>query len=256
MPKRRDYPDPKPPTFSLSEGKQRPQAMRERGVNKLQNRPLGQSDLETWSNTALGYIEQTFGEDSRHRSTFAGQVMIRMNDDNTGYDAYTEQQDAEKLADRVKVLENLIDIIDQELSFAAPQPAIRSEDFWNRLHPSIVHMSRSRFEAGHYADAVEAAFKELNTKLKAYVQKATGQEFDGADLTNRAFSLSNPIARLADLSTEDGKNIQKGYMQIFAGAMTGIRNPKAHSNVTIDASRAIHHLHLASLLHYIFDERL
>jgi len=29
-------------------------------------------------------------------------------------------------------------------------------------------------------------------------------------------------------------------MQIFAGSMTGIRNPKAHSNITIDAPRAIH----------------
>jgi uncharacterized protein (TIGR02391 family) len=73
---------------------------------------------------------------------------------------------------------------------------------------------------------------------------------------NRAFSPNAPIVRLADLSTEDGRNIQKGYMQIFAGAMTGIRNPKAHSNVTIDANRAIHHLHLASLLHHVFDERL
>jgi len=45
-------------------------------------------------------------------------------------------------------------------------------------------------------------------------------------------------------------------MQIYAGAMIGIRNPKAHANITIDAKRAKHHLHLASLLAYCFDERL
>jgi len=50
--------------------------------------------------------------------------------------------------------------------------------------------------------------------------------------------------------------MQKGYMQIFSGAMTGIRNPKAHSNVIVDEKRAIHHLHLASLLHHVSDERL
>jgi len=32
------------------------------------------------------------------------------------------------------------------------------------------------------------------------------------------------------------------------GAMTGIRNPKAHTNIQIDAMRALHFLMLASLL--------
>ena len=46
--------------------------------------------------------------------------MIRMSYENTHCDAYVELQDAEKLTDRMKVLENLIDIADQEFSFAAP----------------------------------------------------------------------------------------------------------------------------------------
>jgi hypothetical protein len=46
-----------------------------------------------------------------------------------------------------------------------------------------------------------------------------------------------------------------GYMDIFAGAMTGIRNPKAHENMTITKNRAIHHLFLASLLFNRLDER-
>jgi hypothetical protein len=50
--------------------------------------------------------------------------------------------------------------------------------------------------------------------------------------------------------------MQKGYMLIFQGAITGIRNPKAHSNIIIDEKRGIHHLHLASLLHFVFDKRL
>jgi hypothetical protein len=43
-----------------------------------------------------------------------------MSYENTHYDAYVELQDAEKLTDRVKVVANLIDIADQEFSFAAP----------------------------------------------------------------------------------------------------------------------------------------
>lgn len=36
-----------------------------------------------------------------------------------------------------------------------------------------------------------------------------------------------------DRSTETGSNIQKGYMQMLAGAMSALRNPKAHANITI-----------------------
>jgi len=36
-----------------------------------------------------------------------------------------------------------------------------------------------------------------------------------------------------------GANIQDGYKQMFAGAMMGIRNPKAHHNITISRTRAI-----------------
>jgi uncharacterized protein (TIGR02391 family) len=226
MPRRRQ-PESRPPIISLEEDKRRLEAMRDKGLAILENRPLSQSSLETWSNTAFEYIERTFGGDSRHLSTFVGTVMVRYVSYEDGrYDRFAEQQDADKLTARVKVLESLMERIDLELSFA-PVAAPVTEDFWSRLHPSVVRVSRARFDAGHYADAVEAAFKELNSITKEHVRKAT-QECDGADLMNRAFSLNNPLVRVSDLSTEDGKNMQKGYMQIFAGAMTGIRNPKGH----------------------------
>lgn len=127
--------------------------------------------------------------------------------------------------------------------------------FWDLLHPKIVEVSKSRFETKHFADSVEAAFKEINNTVKLIVKQKIGKEYDGADLMNRAFSEQNPIIVLDDLSTETGKNIQKGYMQIFSGSMTGIRNPKAHDNITIDSQRAIHFLFLASLLMFKIDEK-
>ena len=127
--------------------------------------------------------------------------------------------------------------------------------FWDLLHPKIVEVSRSRFETNHFADSIAAALKEVNNIVKGIVKQKISQEYDGADLMNRAFSLQNPIIVLDDLSTETGKNIQKGYMQIFAGSMTGIRNPKAHNNITIDSQRAIHFLFLASLLMFKIDEK-
>ena len=130
-----------------------------------------------------------------------------------------------------------------------------SNIFWDLLHPKIVEVSKSRFEAKHFADSVEAAFKEINSIVKVIVKEETGQEYDGVDLMNKAFSPQNPIIVLDDLSTTTGKNIQQGYMQIFSGAMAAIRNPQAHENIPMDSNRAIHFLFLASLLMFKIDEK-
>ncbi len=131
---------------------------------------------------------------------------------------------------------------------------IKEQQIWSLLHRNVVTHCKTRFNDGYYADSVEAALKEINTTVKEVVKKATGQELDGASLMTRAFSINAPIIVLGDLSTETGRNIQQGYMQIFAGAMTGFRNPKAHGNLIISKERAIHFLFLASLLFHKLDE--
>jgi len=130
-----------------------------------------------------------------------------------------------------------------------------SKLFWSFLHPGIVEASRSRFESGHLSDSVEASLKLMNKTVKEIVKRKIGQELNGAKLMTRAFSAEKPIIILDDLSTQTGKDIQIGYMQIFSGAMTGIRNPKAHEIIKIDMNRAVHFLFLASLLMFKLDER-
>ena len=73
---------------------------------------------------------------------------------------------------------------------------------------------------------------------------------------HQAFSPKKPVIILDDLSTETGRNTQQGYMEIFAGAMMGIRNPKAHANITISPERGLQFLVLASLLMSKLDESL
>lgn len=124
----------------------------------------------------------------------------------------------------------------------------KTENFWSLLHPRVTSVAQARFRSRHYADAVEAAFKEINTRVKEIVRNETGEEFDGVAAIERAFSLQNPIIKLADLTTESGRNVQKGYLQIFSGSIIGIRNPKAHENIAIVKKEAIHLLFLASLL--------
>ena len=124
---------------------------------------------------------------------------------------------------------------------------------WNLLHPLIREVAESRFRSGHFADSVEAALKAVNERVREIVKQVTGVEMDGSDLMNRAFSVKNPVLKMGDESNT-GKNMQVGYMQIFAGSMTGTRNPKAHGNIVIDEVRATHFLFLASLLMSKIDE--
>jgi uncharacterized protein (TIGR02391 family) len=87
--------------------------------------------------------------------------------------------------------------------------------------------TEKRFINGHYQDAVLEAFKYLNNYVKLRVRPATG---DGAGLMKTAFSAGSPILKLNNFMTKSEKDEQLGYMDIFAGTMTGIRNPRAHEN--------------------------
>ena len=248
MPKKSTASEPRGPTLTPDEARLRLEDALKRGRDLSQLNPLPKERYDVWRRNSYAMLEAAFGERSGHLLNFLGHPQVTPG---PVPEQYAEPRRREKLARQICLLEAVIAGLP-----AASIEAKGPEDFWDRLHPSVVQASRTRFEAGHYADAVEAALKELNQRVKEHVRRKTGRELDGAGLMTTAFSPQNPIVTLGDLSTEDGKNIQQGYMQIFAGAMTGIRNPKAHSNVRIDEERAIHHLHLASLLHHVFDERL
>ena len=117
---------------------------------------------------------------------------------------------------------------------AAPNP---TDWFWPLVHPRIRTLARPRFDAGFFGDAVETSFKEVNDAVKMIFKDKAGRELDGAGLMPTAFSPTAPVIKLSPMVTDSDKNMQQGYMQIFAGAMTGIRNPKAHGNLNPDSER-------------------
>lgn len=160
----------------------------------------------------------------------------------------TEMARLQAISGRVTYKNYALDEIIKRLPEYQQSPQPKPPDFWDLIHPSITGVAKSRFDSGHYADCAETALKQINTIIKEKVKRKTGEEFDGADLMYKAFSVNNPIIALGDLSTESGKSVQKGYMQMFAGAMIGIRNPKAHEVITISRKRAVYFLFLASLL--------
>lgn len=146
---------------------------------------------------------------------------------------------------RIKLLG---DIIERLPEYEEPATEVVLSDFWSLIHPGIVAVTKSRFESNHHADAAETAMKHINEYLKEIVKQATGNEYDGADLMRRAFSVNNPVIRVDDLSTDSGKSTQQGFMELFVGGILGIRNPKAHGVITITRERAIHFIFFASML--------
>ena len=128
------------------------------------------------------------------------------------------------------------------------------ESFWSNIHSNIANVSKDLFNNKHYPEAVFSALKEVNIQVKKIYKEKTGKEKDGTALMFNAFKLDDLIIKLGDTNTETGRDIQKGYMHLFAGAMLGIRNPKAHNHIQINRNRAIHFLYLASLLMYKLED--
>lgn len=121
---------------------------------------------------------------------------------------------------------------------------------WQYIHPDIELVSKQKFLDGHYADAVESAFKEVNKRIKYIYQTFNPNDIklDGAPLMQNVFSSTSPKLLLCEQKTESGQNIQKGYRMIFEGSMTAIRNQTAHDNIKMTPNISFQKIMLASLL--------
>jgi len=134
---------------------------------------------------------------------------------------------------------------------------VPEEKLWSYIHPLIKNVSKKLYEDGHYANAAEDAFIELNDRVKhLYAIIKPGEKIpDGDTAMTTVFSTNNPLVEFCNRSTETGYNKQKGYMQMLAGAMSALRNPKAHSNAEIlSADEGYRRLATASMLMYAIDE--
>jgi uncharacterized protein (TIGR02391 family) len=96
---------------------------------------------------------------------------------------------------------------------------------------AIRDATRKLFVDRHYARAVEEAYKCLDN----VVRDKSGLSISGKDLMDKAFSEKNPILKLNALKTTSERDEQIGYMLIFGGCMTGIRNPRAHEHQLWDS---------------------
>lgn len=112
------------------------------------------------------------------------------------------------------------------------------------LHESIADAASDLYRDGHYANAIEDAVKALNN----LVRLRSGLEIDGSALMNTAFSPEKPILRFNELQDASDKDEQRGFMMMFAGAVAGLRNPRAHKLIKDDPERALEFIAFVSLL--------
>ena len=130
---------------------------------------------------------------------------------------------------------------------------------WKLVHPDIIRVARSLYQDGHYFESARSAFIEINARVKKLfpeLRGKDGKQLDGYPLMQTVFSAKSPKIVIADTSTDTGENVQRGFMDMFAGAAAALRNPKAHENDFITAENAARQLMFASMLMYELDEAL
>lgn len=143
----------------------------------------------------------------------------------------------------------------QELSAEKQETA----EIWSYIHPLIQKSSKKLYEDGHFANAAEDAYIEINARVKDLfsIVKPGCKIPDGDAAMTTVFSSNSPLVEFCDRSTDTGFNKQKGYMQMLAGAMSALRNPKAHSNTEqLTAEESYRRLATASMLMYAIDDAI
>ena len=118
-----------------------------------------------------------------------------------------------------------------------------------QLHPKVTEVSEKLFIDGHYAQAIEEAYKAVIEFVKEKASSYLDDRVDGTKLMGEVFQVDNPMIKLNKLLNQTDRSEQEGFKFLFMGATLGIRNRKAHGNVIMtDPYRTLEYLGFASML--------
>lgn len=119
------------------------------------------------------------------------------------------------------------------------------------LHQAIARAASQLYRDGHYANAIEDAVKALN----ALVRLNSGvDDKDGTSLMEAVFNPTKPVLKFNPLADQSDRDEQKGFMMMFSGAVSGLRNPRAHKLIKDDPESALEFIAFVSLLAKIADK--
>lgn len=115
----------------------------------------------------------------------------------------------------------------------------------HNIHEAFPPIVRSLFDDGHYSNATFEAFKYIDKE----VARLASKNETGYKLMMAAFNESNPLIKLNDLSSMSKVDEQLGFKFLFAGGISGIRNPRGHEyGIKDDVETCISHLSFGSML--------
>jgi uncharacterized protein (TIGR02391 family) len=115
----------------------------------------------------------------------------------------------------------------------------------NNIHESLPDSVRRLFDDGHYSQATFETFKFIDKKVSDLASKKES----GYKLMMSAFNENSPVLKLNPLSSASDIDEQLGYKFLFAGGMSGIRNPRGHEyDVKDDVETCLSHLSFGSML--------
>jgi uncharacterized protein (TIGR02391 family) len=174
-----------------------------------------------------------------------------------GYRAHGEpvqeiQQGIDKKRQRaVALLTEEVALMKEQLGDDGDNTADRAIRAYSNLdlHPEIARAASGLYRDGHYASAIENAVKALN----AWVCYRSGEMLDGTALMEKVFSPKNPVLRFNELKDKSDEDEQRGFMMLFSGAITALRNPRAHKLIEDEAERALEFIAFVSLLAKLLD---
>jgi uncharacterized protein (TIGR02391 family) len=219
-------------------------------IDGLKKPPSYNPEYKIWNNTTIKILEEAFSPDLVKMFQTAGGARFTTSVQGR-YRAYTQH-----LEEKKQLLEGFIR---EHERFAGTGEAVvagaRPLGTY-QLHQEIAKVSSKLFEDGHFAQAVEEAFKRVINEVKAHMVRK-GQDIPASadSLMGHAFGIDNrvPHIKFNTLTTTEEEDEQRGILYLFKG-IVGIRNRKAHQNVILDSpERAAEYLGLASLLMRLLD---
>jgi uncharacterized protein (TIGR02391 family) len=114
------------------------------------------------------------------------------------------------------------------------------------FHPLVIKHAGKLFEDGHHRQAILDTYIALTEQVKSLSGR---YDLDGTGLMQTIFSPKAP-----KLSISTNFDEQMGFMWLFAGAVMGVRNPKAHAVTPHpDKQTTLEWLGFASVLFRVLD---
>ncbi|HSQ81156.1 MAG TPA: TIGR02391 family protein [Casimicrobiaceae bacterium] len=154
-------------------------------------------------------------------------------------DAY--RQSFKKAATNLETIKSLF----EEHIGTSGVEASRPQGSLTGLHPVIESAATRVFDDGHYANAVQDGCKALDDLAQA---KSGRRDLTGKALMQTVFSPNKPVLRFNALESQSDKDEHEGFMHMFAGAMLGLRNPRAHTFKVDSQEQAAEYLGFLSML--------